>query len=101
MATIPKREAGDRSIKSSIRFIGRQSATSCQKGPRDPLSRHSTTSHKRVVSGEGVPRPPTCNPWLPKFGRRLFQQLPGNDQQLDLLGPLEDVEDLRVPGPLL
>src|SRR5947209_18884504 len=31
----------------------------------------------------------------------LAQQQPGHDQQLNLLGALEDVEDLDVTGPLL
>ena len=33
--------------------------------------------------------------------RGLAEQLPRDDQQLDLLGALEDVEDLRVARPLL
>jgi hypothetical protein len=36
-----------------------------------------------------------------ELGRRLAEQPAGDDQQLDLLGALEDVEDLGVAGPLL
>ena len=32
---------------------------------------------------------------------RQTEQPPRDDEQLDLLGPLEDVEDLGVPGPFL
>src|SRR3954454_7462822 len=38
---------------------------------------------------------------LLQFGRRLVQQPPGDDELLDLLGALEDVEDLGVARPLL
>src|SRR3954454_22717283 len=38
---------------------------------------------------------------LPEFRGSLLQQLSRHDQQLELLGALEDVEDLRVPRPLL
>ena len=38
---------------------------------------------------------------LAEVGARLAEQEARRDQQLDLLGALEDVEDLRVAGPLL
>ena len=40
-------------------------------------------------------------PELLQLGRRLAEQLPRDDQLLDLLGALEDVEDLDVARPLL
>src|ERR1700679_4064747 len=38
---------------------------------------------------------------LAQFGGGLAEQQPCDDQQLDLLGALEDVEDLGVARPLL
>src|SRR5690606_28957329 len=38
---------------------------------------------------------------LLQLGGTLAEQPPGDDQLLDLLGALEDVQDLRVPAPLL
>src|SRR5207342_3169197 len=40
-------------------------------------------------------------PCLPQFARTLTEQLPSHDKQLNLLRPLEDVEDLGVARPLL
>src|SRR3954452_11497999 len=43
----------------------------------------------------------TCGASSAQLCRSLPEQLPSNDQQLDLLRALEDVEDLRVARPLL
>src|SRR4051794_10934241 len=43
----------------------------------------------------------TCGASSAQLCRSLPEQLPSNDQQLDLLRALEDVEDLRVACPLL
>src|SRR5580692_3227543 len=45
--------------------------------------------------------PPADGTALAEFARVLAEELAGDDQELDLLGALEDVEDLRVAGPLL
>ena len=47
-----------------------------------------------------APEPPAAGPLL-QLGRGLAEQPAGDDQLLDLLGALEDVEDLRVARPLL
>ena len=38
---------------------------------------------------------------LLQFPRRQAKQLTRNNQLLDLLGALEDIDDLRIPGQLL
>src|SRR3954452_705420 len=52
-------------------------------------------------AAQSVMRPLTVPRALLQLGRRLLEQLAGDDQQLDLLGALEDVEDLGVARPLL
>ncbi|COW60174.1 Uncharacterised protein [Mycobacterium tuberculosis] len=42
-----------------------------------------------------------CSPRLFELGRRQAQQSACDHQLLDLLGALEDVQDLGVAGPLL
>src|SRR5258707_765621 len=110
MATIPSREAGDRSITSSMKFTARQSALAShdvkpkwgrRAGAPPPEAQRQRLNPNRgpscaTVSGGGAPALLA----LPQFARALPQQLPSNDQQLNLLRPLEDVEDLRVPRPL-
>src|SRR5690606_40531445 len=38
---------------------------------------------------------------LLKLRRSLIEQATGNNQQLDLLGSLENIQDFRIPSPFL
>src|ERR1700760_4589083 len=88
--------------------VGIRSAASAQASTTATLSspiRVFTQTPPVPGPGSTARRYPRAAPDVKRalfeLGGRLAQQLTGDDEQLDLLGALEQVEDLGVAGPLL